>query len=86
MIPPPQDTLRQSIPVRHSKYSIPGLSSDVPLGYWYNHERRVLSGGDQLTKERQIGAQRHMMCGNSIQERLELLEPTSEDWHCMGVS
>ena len=53
------------------------------LGDGYNHERRVLSGGDQLTKERQIGAQRHMMCGNSIQERLELLEPTSEDWHCM---
>ncbi len=25
----------------------------------YNNERRVLSGGDQLTKERQIGAQMH---------------------------
>ncbi len=53
------------------------------LGEGYNNERRVLSGGDQLTKERQIGAQMHMMCGNSLLERLELLEPTSEDWHCM---
>ena len=44
-------------------------------------ERRVLSGGDQLTVERQVGAQRHLMCGNTVKERLEILEPVSEDWH-----
>ena len=51
---------------------------------------RVLSGGDQLTCERQVGSQRHMMCGNAPRERLGLLEPVVEDWHCLvsflGVS
>lgn len=53
------------------------------LGGKYPDERQVLSGGDHLTVERQIGAQRHMMCGNSREERLELLEPVVEDWHCL---
>ena len=53
------------------------------LGEGYPKDRRVASGGDQLTCERQAGAQRHMMCGNTPEERLELLEPQSEDWHCM---
>ena len=44
---------------------------------------RVASGGDQVTIERQMGAQRHKMCGNTPTERLELLEPQCEDWHCM---
>lgn len=35
------------------------------------------------TCERGNGAQRNMMCGNSIVERLGLLEPVSEDWHCL---
>ena len=52
------------------------------LGDDYPQERRVLSGGDHLTCERQIGAQRHMMDGNTLRERLELLEPVVEDWHC----
>lgn len=52
------------------------------LGDSYPHERRILSGGDHLTCERQIGAQRHMMDGNTQQERLEILEPVVEDWHC----
>ena len=60
------------------------------LGKGYNEERRVLCGGDQLTCERQVGSQRHMMCGNSTVERLGLLEPVSEDWHSLvsflGVS
>ena len=60
------------------------------LGKNYPDDYRVLSGGDHLTCERQIGAQRHMMCGNSRRERLELLEPVVEDWHCvvclLGVS
>lgn len=55
------------------------------LGEGYNEERRVVCGGDYLTSERQIGAQRHMMCGDFVTERLELLEPTSEDWHCLMV-
>lgn len=52
------------------------------LGNSYPQERRVLCGGDHLTCERQIGAQRHMMDGNTQQERLEILEPVVEDWHC----
>ena len=60
------------------------------LGESYPDDRPVLSGGDQLTCERQVGAQRHMMCGNTARERLELLKPVVEDWHCLvafiGVS
>ena len=52
------------------------------LGDDYPQERRVASGGDHLTCERQIGAQRHMMDGNTLRERLEVLEPVVEDWHC----
>ena len=60
------------------------------LGEDYPDDRPVLSGGDQLTCERQVGAQRHMMCGNTVKERLEHLRPVVEDWHCLvafiGVS
>ena len=60
------------------------------LGSDYDEERRVLSGGDQVTCERQIGSQKHMMCGNTPRERLQVLEPVVEDWHCLvsllGVS
>ena len=60
------------------------------LGESYPDDRPVLSGGDQMTCERQVGAQRHMMCGNSVKERLENLKPVVEDWHCLvafiGVS
>ena len=60
------------------------------LGKDYPDDRPVLSGGDQMTCERQVGAQRHMMCGNTARERLELLKPVAEDWHCLvafiGVS
>ena len=60
------------------------------LGEDYPDDRPVLSGGDQLTCERQVGAQRHMMCGNTVRERQELLKPVTEDWHCLvaliGVS
>ena len=53
------------------------------LGESYPDDRPVLSGGDQLTCERQVGAQRHMMCGNTVRERLEHLRPVVEDWHCL---
>lgn len=60
------------------------------LGKGYDEVRRVVCGGDQLTCERQVGSQRHRMCGNSPVERLGLLEPVSEDWHSLvsflGVS
>ena len=49
----------------------------------FSNANRVLSGGDQLTCERQVGSQRHMMCGNTPRERLEVLEPVVEDWHCL---
>lgn len=53
------------------------------LGKEYSNERRVPSGGDQLTCERQVGAQRHTMDGDTVQDRLGLLEPVTEDWHCL---
>ena len=53
------------------------------LGPEYNEERRVVCGGDQLTCERQVGAQRLTSCADSLADRLELLEPVSEDWHCL---
>ena len=53
------------------------------LGKDYPDDKPVLSGGDQLTCERQVGAQRHMMCGNTVKERLEHLRPVVEDWHCL---
>ena len=48
----------------------------------YPQECRIVSGGDHLTCERQIGAQKHMMDGNIQQERLDVFEPVAEDWHC----
>lgn len=60
------------------------------LGEGYSADHPVASGGDQVTCERQMGSQRHMMCGNTARDRLELLEPVAEDWHCLvslvGVS
>ncbi len=53
------------------------------LGPEYGEERRVASEGDQLTCERQVGAQRLSSCANSLSQRLELLEPVTEDWHCL---
>ena len=43
----------------------------------------MASGGDQLTCERQVGAQQHMMDGDTPEDRLQLLEPQTEDWHCL---
>ena len=60
------------------------------LGEDYPDDHPVVSGGDLLTCEREVGAQRHMMCGNTVKERLGLLRPVSEDWHglvaIIGVS
>ena len=42
------------------------------LGKNYPSKRRVASGGDQLTCERQFSAQRHMMDGDTPEERLQL--------------
>lgn len=52
------------------------------LGDNYPEDRHVVSGGDHLTCERQVGAQRHMMDGDTSRDRLETLEPVAEDWHC----
>ena len=43
----------------------------------------VLSGGDQLTTERETCCKRHVMDGNTRVERLEQLEPCTEDWHAL---
>lgn len=51
------------------------------LGSDYPPTQRVMSGGDQLTCERQAAAQRHMMHEDSPADQLQLLEPQVEDWH-----
>ena len=53
------------------------------LGRDYDESRSVVSGGDLLTCERQLGAQKHMMCGNTPKERLQVLKPVTEDWHSL---
>ena len=53
------------------------------FGEGYQDGRVVACGGDQLTVERQIGAQRHLMDGDTARERMELLEPVVEDWHAL---
>lgn len=53
------------------------------LGEEFPSTQRVLSGGDQLTTERQCCAQRHLMDGDTPRDRLQLLEPVCEDWHCL---
>ena len=51
----------------------------------YPHDRIIASGGDQLTRERQLAVQRHMVDGDTPKERLQLLEQQIEDWHCLVV-
>lgn len=53
------------------------------LGSSYDEHRKVLSGGELLTCERQQGSQKHIMCGNTPRECLQILEPVTEDWHCL---
>ena len=53
------------------------------LGENYPDDHCVLSGGDLMTCERELGAQNHVMCENTRKERLGLLEPVVEDWHCL---
>ena len=43
----------------------------------------VLSGGDQVTCERQKCVQRHVVDSDTPAERLEMLEPVVEDWHTL---
>ena len=62
------------------------------LGQEFPTTKTVVSGGDQLTCERQACAQHHMMDGNSRRDCLALLKPVYEDWHglmcflCVGYT
>ena len=62
----------------------------VQQKYSGDSDTTVLSGGDQLTCERQRGAKTHVMDGDTWRDRLDLLEPVVEDWHALqsflGVS
>ena len=69
--------------VRHSDMVDIMRSMQGYLGDGYPSHHRVASGGDHLTCKRQIGAQRHLMDGDSPAARLQLLEPHAEDWHCL---
>ena len=53
------------------------------LGDDFPEIKKVLSGGDQLTCERQYCAQRHLMDGDTPRDRLQLFEPVCEDWHAL---
>ena len=53
------------------------------LGEEFPNDKKVVSGGDQLTCEREANARRHMLDGNTPRERLALLEPVCEDWHAL---
>ena len=49
----------------------------------FPQNRRVLSGGDHVTCERQINTKRHLMDGNTQKDRLDEFEPQPEDWHAL---
>ena len=51
------------------------------LGNEFPNDKQVLSMGDLVTCERQIGSQRHVMDGNTCKERLQHLQPQASDWH-----
>ena len=53
------------------------------LGKEFPENSKVLSGGDQLTCERQFCAQRHLMDGDTPRDRLQNVEPVCEDWHAL---
>lgn len=53
------------------------------LGDEFPDTDKVLSGGDQLTREHQCCAQMHVMDGDTPRDRLQLLEPVCEDWHAL---
>ena len=53
------------------------------LGDDFPETKKVLSGGDQLTCERQYCAQRHLMDRDTPRDRLRLFEPVCEDWHAL---
>ena len=48
------------------------------LGENYPDDLSVVSGGDLMTCEWEEGAQRHMMCGNTVKDRLELLRELAQ--------
>lgn len=59
------------------------VSMQTYLGEKFPTSMKVLSGGDQLTCERQCCSQRHLMDGDVPKERLQMLEPVCEDWHVL---
>lgn len=46
-------------------------------------EYTVMSGGDQVTCERQRCSKKHMLDSDTRSGRLEQIEPCVEDWHCL---
>ena len=51
------------------------------LGEGYEHT--VLSAADDVICERQEGSKRHVMDSDTRTGPQELLEPCTEDWHCL---
>ena len=51
------------------------------LGDGFPPGNKVLSGGDQVTVERQVNAKRHLMDGDTPHDRLDEFEIQTEDWH-----
>jgi hypothetical protein len=56
-------------------------------GHWsYRVLLRVFFGGDWLTVERALGAQRKRIDGDTMHEMLAGLIPKNEDWHAFRIS
>ena len=53
------------------------------ISYLGDSANTRLSVGDLLTKERQDGSKRHVICSNTPSGRLDHLEPCIADWHCL---
>ena len=53
------------------------------LGNDFPETDKILSGGDQLTCERQSCARMHLLDGDTPRDRLQLIEPVCEDWHTL---
>ena len=53
------------------------------LGDDFPDTKEVLSGGEQLTCERQYCAPRHLTDGDTPRDRLQLFELVCEDWHAL---
>ena len=74
----------QILKILQEKY-VPQVRMNVE-GVEYSEVLRAISfGGDQLTEDRAISAQKALSDGDTIFERLGGLQPKFEDWHLKAM-